>query len=110
MDLRCGLQMELWMGKILEISFWVLSFLFSNDFVDWFLVYAKTGETAKDVSLFIVEREFEGFSLGSKVEDKCGMRASMTAELIFDNCVVPKENLGFFQYFLKHFLFLTFHF
>ena len=34
-----------------------------------------------------------GFMLGQKIEDKCGMRASMTAELVFDNVHVPVENL-----------------
>ena len=35
----------------------------------------------------------KGFELGSKIEDKCGMRASMTAELTFSDVVVPVENL-----------------
>jgi len=34
-----------------------------------------------------------GFSLGQKIHDKCGMRASMTAELVFQDCKVPEENL-----------------
>ena len=52
---------------------------------DVYLVYAKTGERRQDVSMFIVEKGMEGFSLGQKIEDKCGMRASMTAELVFDD-------------------------
>lgn len=46
----------------------------------------------KGISAFIVEKGFSGFSIG-KVENKMGIRASSTTELIFENCVVPKENL-----------------
>ncbi len=56
-----------------------------------FLVYARTGERA--LSTFLVERGFAGFSLGQKLKDKLGVRASMTAELVFDGCAVPVENL-----------------
>ncbi|MBU3114892.1 acyl-CoA dehydrogenase family protein, partial [Clostridium lacusfryxellense] len=41
---------------------------------------------------FIVEKEFPGFSIG-KHEDKLGIRASSTTELVFENCIVPKENM-----------------
>lgn len=60
---------------------------------DVFLIYARTGSEAKDVSMFIVEKGFEGFSLGQRIKDKCGMRASSTAELVFQDCVVPTANL-----------------
>jgi isovaleryl-CoA dehydrogenase len=62
---------------------------------DVFLVYAKTGSgrSAKDVSAFLVDKSMEGFSLGQKIEDKLGMRASMTAELVFEDVKVPVENL-----------------
>ncbi len=58
-------------------------------------VYAKTGEKngKAEVSTFIVEKNFEGFSVGQKIMDKLGMRGSNTAELVFDNCKVPLENL-----------------
>ncbi|CAL1126202.1 unnamed protein product [Cladocopium goreaui] len=56
-------------------------------------VYARTGKTSRDVSLFLVEKGTKGFSLGQKIEDKCGMRASMTAELVFQDCRVPASNL-----------------
>ena len=46
----------------------------------------------KGISAFIVEKGFQGFSIGKK-EDKLGIRASSTTELIFENCIVPKENL-----------------
>jgi len=64
-----------------------------KDTGDCFLVYAKTGEKKSEVSLFLVEKGTPGFSLGQKIHDKCGMRASMTAELVFDNCRIPAENL-----------------
>eukprot|EP00434_Breviolum_minutum_P003637 symbB.v1.2.003202.t2/scaffold166.1/size289592/4 len=60
---------------------------------DAYLVYARTGQSSRDVSLFLVEKGTPGFSLGQKIEDKCGMRASMTAELVFQDCRVPAANL-----------------
>jgi isovaleryl-CoA dehydrogenase len=59
---------------------------------NFFWVYAKTGPNNKDVSTFIVEKSFKGFSVGKKLH-KLGMRASPTSELIFENCIVPTENL-----------------
>ncbi len=44
------------------------------------------------ISAFIVENDFPGFSVGS-LEKKLGVRASSTAEIVFDNCEVPKKNL-----------------
>merc|ERR1719498_138701 len=64
-----------------------------TDTGDRYLVYAKTGEKKSDVSLFLVEKGMPGFSLGQKINDKCGMRASMTAELVFQDCRVPAANL-----------------
>lgn len=60
---------------------------------DVFLVYAKTGETGRGLSLFIVEKGMPGFKLGQKIHDKLGMRASPTAELVFEECRVPAANL-----------------
>jgi alkylation response protein AidB-like acyl-CoA dehydrogenase len=58
------------------------------------VVIARTGEKgdSRGMSAFVVERGTTGFS-GGKKEDKLGMRASETAELVFDNCRIPKENL-----------------
>ena len=56
-------------------------------------VYARTGAGRADVSSFLVPKGTPGFSLGQKIEDKCGMRASMTAELVFEDVVVPAANL-----------------
>jgi len=64
-----------------------------DDLGDVFLIYARTGEKDKDVSMFIVEKGMPGFSLGQRIKGKCGMRASGTAELVFQDCVVPKENM-----------------
>jgi len=65
-----------------------------TDLGDVFLIYARTGGPgAKGLSLFLVEKEMEGFSLGQRIKDKCGMRASPTAVLHFDDVVIPAENL-----------------
>jgi len=58
------------------------------------VVIVRTGEKgdSKGMSAFIVEKGIPGLTSGKK-EDKLGMRASETAELIFDNCRVPKANL-----------------
>jgi isovaleryl-CoA dehydrogenase len=64
----------------------------NGPYADFFWVYAKTGPTKKDISTFIVEKTFKGFSVGKKLH-KLGMRASPTSELIFQNCEVPVENL-----------------
>lgn len=46
----------------------------------------------KGITAFIVEKDFKGFTVGKK-EDKVGIRASSTTELLFENCEVPKENV-----------------
>ena len=56
---------------------------------DLFLVYARTGtEKRGDITQFIVEKGMDGFSVGQKINDKLGMRASPTAELVFENVFV----------------------
>jgi alkylation response protein AidB-like acyl-CoA dehydrogenase len=60
-----------------------------------FLVYARTDPAttrAKGVSALVVPRELPGISIG-KAEKKCGIRASSTTEVVFENVRVPKENL-----------------
>lgn len=64
-----------------------------TDTGDVFLVYARTSSDRAGLTSFLVEKGMPGFSLGQKIEDKCGMRASMTAELVFDNVQVPVENI-----------------
>lgn len=61
---------------------------------DTFLVYARVeGKPRSQLSMFIVEKGFPGFALGQKIKGKLGMRASTTAELVFEDCRVPVENL-----------------
>ena len=55
-----------------------------------YTVLAKTAE--KELSFFIVERNWQGISIG-RVEDKCGFRGSDTAEVILEDVTVPRENL-----------------
>ncbi len=59
-----------------------------------FIIFANANPEAgyKGITAFVVERGFEGFSVGKK-EDKLGIRASSTCELILENCKVPKENV-----------------
>lgn len=59
-----------------------------------YIVFATVDPDAgyRGITAFIVEREFEGFSVGKK-EDKLGIRASSTVELIMKDCKVPKENV-----------------
>jgi isovaleryl-CoA dehydrogenase len=57
---------------------------------DTLVVYARTGE--KSVTTFLIERGFKGFSVSPKL-DKMGMRGSDTAELVFEDCEVPEENV-----------------
>ena len=59
-------------------------------------VYARTGTDdlgRVELSTFIVEAGTKGYSVGQKIYDKTGMRASNTAELVFDDCIVPAANL-----------------
>ncbi|MGB9679630.1 MAG: acyl-CoA dehydrogenase [Thermoanaerobacteraceae bacterium] len=59
-----------------------------------YIIFAMTDKLkgTKGISAFIVEKGFKGFSIG-KIEDKMGIRASSAAELVFEDCIVPKENL-----------------
>jgi alkylation response protein AidB-like acyl-CoA dehydrogenase len=59
-----------------------------------FLVFANANPSAgyRGITCFLVEREFPGFAVGRK-EDKLGIRASSTCELILENCRVPRENV-----------------
>ncbi|MBU2018408.1 MAG: acyl-CoA dehydrogenase [Bacteroidetes bacterium] len=83
---------------IREGNEWVLNgsknFITHGKSGDVTVVMARTGEKgdSKGMSAFIVEQGTLGFSAGKK-ENKLGMRASETCELIFDNCRIPAENL-----------------
>lgn len=69
-------------------------FITNGGVADTFIIFAMTDKSkgTKGISAFIVEKEFEGFSIGKK-EDKLGIRGSSTTELVMSNCIVPKENL-----------------
>ena len=62
---------------------------------DLMLFYARTGGTAggPEVSTFVVERGTPGFSVGQKIHGKTGMRASNTAEMVLEGCVLPGSAL-----------------
>jgi isovaleryl-CoA dehydrogenase len=69
-------------------------FITNGPVADILLVYAKTDRAkgAHGISAFIVEREFPGFKVAQKLT-KMGYRGSQTAELVFEDCRVPTENL-----------------
>jgi short/branched chain acyl-CoA dehydrogenase len=71
---------KLWITNAAEAGFYLL---FANALPD---------AGYKGVTAFLIEREFPGFQVGKK-EDKLGLRASSTCELILDNCRVPRENV-----------------
>ena len=69
-------------------------FITNGPVADVLLVYAKTDKErgAKGISAFIIEKDFPGFKVAQKLV-KMGFRGSQTAELVFDDCKVPAENL-----------------
>ena len=69
-------------------KFWITN----ATYADTLVVYARTGEGSKGLTTFIIEKGMKGFSIGQKI-DKMGMRGSPTAELVFDDCEVPEENV-----------------
>ncbi len=83
---------------VLEDDHYVLNgskiFITNAAYANVYIVMAMTDKSqgTRGISAFIVERDFPGFSIGKK-EKKMGIRGSATCELIFENCLVPKENL-----------------
>jgi len=69
-------------------KFWITNAAYADTLV----VYAKTGEGSRGITTFLIEKGMPGFSIGQKI-DKMGMRGSPTAELVFDDCEVPEENV-----------------
>ncbi|MEH3041504.1 MAG: acyl-CoA dehydrogenase family protein [Sphingomonas paucimobilis] len=71
-------------------KFWITNAPYAATLV----VYAKTQPDAgsRGITAFLIEKDFAGFSIGQKI-DKMGMRGSPTAELVFDDCFVPQENV-----------------
>lgn len=87
---------------VLDGDEWVLNgskcFITNGKQADVYIVIAvtgvveKRGRKMKEISAFIVEKDTPGFTFGTK-EKKMGIRGSSTTELIFQDCIVPKENL-----------------
>ncbi len=71
-------------------KFWITNAAYADTLV----VYAKSDSAAgsRGITAFLIEKDFVGFSIGQKI-DKMGMRGSPTAELVFDDCFVPDENV-----------------
>lgn len=71
-------------------KFWITN----SAYADTLFVYAKTTPEAasRGITAFLIEKDMPGFSIGQKI-DKMGMRGSPTAELVFDDCFVPDENV-----------------
>ena len=83
---------------VLEGDHYVLNgskiFITNGGKADIYIIFAMTDKSkgTRGISAFIVEKDFPGFRIGTK-EKKMGIRGSSTTELIFENCIVPKENL-----------------
>lgn len=83
---------------VLDGDYYILNgskiFITNAGHADTYIIMAMTDKSAgnRGISAFIVDADTEGFSIGPK-EKKLGIRGSATAELIFENCRVPKENL-----------------
>ncbi len=76
-------------GYVLDgTKFWITN----APSADTLVVYAKTGEGSGGITAFLIERGMAGFSVSKKL-DKMGMRGSDTAELVFQDCHVPAENV-----------------
>ena len=83
---------------VLEGDHYVLNgvkcFITNATEAETFVVFAMTDKSKGNhgISAFIVEKDFPGFSIG-KHEKKMGIRGSATSDLIFEDCIVPRENL-----------------
>jgi butyryl-CoA dehydrogenase len=69
-------------------------FITNAEYAHVYVVFAMTDKSkgTRGITAFIVEKDTPGFSIGKK-EKKMGIRGSATCELIFENCVIPKENM-----------------
>lgn len=83
----------------LQSDHWVLNgrkhFITNGDIADVATVFALTDRTKRakgGITAFIVEKQFPGFYVGT-IERKMGLRGNHTCELIFDHCLVPRENV-----------------
>ena len=71
-------------------KFWITN----ATYADTLVVYAKTAPEAasRGITAFLIEKDMAGFYIGQKI-DKMGMRGSPTAELVFNDCFVPEDNV-----------------
>lgn len=82
----------------LEDDYYILNgskiFITNSGHADIYIIMAMTDKSlgTRGISAFIVEKDYEGFSVGKK-ESKMGIKGSATCELIFRDCKVPKQNL-----------------
>ncbi len=67
-------------------------FITNGGAADTYITFARTGDSAADISAFIIEKDTPGFEVG-KPERKMGLHGSGTKQLSFDNCKVPKSQL-----------------
>ncbi|WP_260484451.1 acyl-CoA dehydrogenase family protein [Sphingomicrobium flavum] len=74
--------------KLNGTKFWITN----ATHADTLVVYAKTGEGSRGITTFLIEKGDAGFSIGQKI-DKVGMRGSPTAELVFDDCIIPEDRV-----------------
>lgn len=84
---------------VLEKDHWVLNgrkhFITNGDIaqvVTTMAVTDKTQKAGRGITAFLVEKDYPGFSVGT-IDKKLGLRGSNTCELIFDNCIVPRQNV-----------------
>ncbi|QNB47967.1 acyl-CoA dehydrogenase [Thermanaerosceptrum fracticalcis] len=83
---------------VLDGDYYILNgskcFITNGGYASTYIVFAMTDKSkgVKGISAFIVEKDFPGFAVG-QFEDKLGIHGSATAEIIFKDCKVPKENL-----------------
>jgi butyryl-CoA dehydrogenase len=84
---------------VLDGDEWVVNgskiFITNGKEAETYIVFARTDKDAKKhhgISAFIIEKGTAGFSFGKK-EEKMGIKASLTYELVFENCRIPKDNL-----------------
>ncbi len=88
MKLKAGKVDSGW--RLNGTKFWITNSAYAETLV----VYGKTAPESgsRGITAFLIEKDMPGFSIGQKI-DKMGMRGSPTAELVFDDCFVPDENV-----------------
>jgi len=86
-------------NAVLDGDEWIVNgskiFITNGKEADTYIVFARTDKDAQKhhgISAFIIEKGTPGFSFGKK-EEKMGIKASLTYELVFENCRIPKSNL-----------------